>query len=235
MVARPVGARGTVASVFQIGEPDRDDTRRERGRFVGKPRCRSRANLAARPRSPRRGRRAASRGASHVELSGVSCSASASRQRSRSSPGCAADEPTSQLDLEATETFSRRRAASCAVVLSERRVDRALAVADRVVMMEEGRSSSTPCGRGATVALEAAAALRARPAVRPARHAVTGRPLVGLEGVQFSYGSGPEILAGTSVVVRRRDDRPRGLNAKTAGRRFEKRSPQGSGTVRRRQ
>ena len=50
------------------------------------------------------------------------------------------DEPTSQLDADGAEAFlAAVEQAHCAVVLSEQRVDRALAIADRVVMMEEGR------------------------------------------------------------------------------------------------
>ena len=116
------------------------------------------------------------------------------------------DEPTSQLDLDAAEAFlANVERASCAVVLSEQRVDRALAVADRVVMMEEGRvvldapvdearrwlSKRRPRYGGRQLPFD------------PPAHAVTGPPLVSLERVQFSYGSGPEILAGTSLVVRR--------------------------------
>ena len=50
------------------------------------------------------------------------------------------DEPTSQLDASGAEAFlAAVEQARCAVVLSEQRVDRALAIADRVIMMEEGR------------------------------------------------------------------------------------------------
>ena len=66
------------------------------------------------------------------------------------------DEPTSQLDAEGAEAFlAAVEQAHCAVVLSEQRVDRALAIADRVVLMEEGRIVlDAPVRGGAGLALE---------------------------------------------------------------------------------
>ena len=116
------------------------------------------------------------------------------------------DEPTSQLDGQGAETFlAHLEQAGCAVVLSEQRVDRALAIADRVIMMDEGR-----------VVLDAPVAeARAWLSVWRPRYAggVTahdpeprtqaGAPLVRLDAVHFSYGDGPDVLGGRSLVVHR--------------------------------
>jgi len=114
------------------------------------------------------------------------------------------DEPTSQLDAGGTEAFlAAVEQARCAVVLCEQRVDRALAIADRVIMMEEGR-----------VVLDAPVAeARAWLSVRRPRFAggltahdplprtQDGAPLVRLDAVHFSYGDGPDVLGGLSLVV----------------------------------
>jgi len=115
------------------------------------------------------------------------------------------DEPTSQLDAEGAEAFlAAVEHASCAVVLSEQRVDRALAIADRVIMMEEGRIVlDAPVG-------EARAWLAARrpryaggiePHDPPSR-AEAGTPLVRLDAVHYAY-NGPDVLGGLSLSVRR--------------------------------
>ena len=114
------------------------------------------------------------------------------------------DEPTSQLDAGGAEAFlAAVERARCAVVLCEQRVDRVLAIADRVIMMEEGR-----------VVLDAPVAeARAWLSVRrpryaggltghdPAPRVQAGAPLVRLESVHFSYGDGPDVLGGLSLVV----------------------------------
>ena len=115
------------------------------------------------------------------------------------------DEPTSQLDATGSRGFLEAVAdARCAVVLSEQRVDRALDLADRVLMMEEGRlvldapvsearewlSSHRPRYAGG-----------AAPIQPPTRRA--GAPVVQIDDAHFAYGRGPEILGGASLVVRR--------------------------------
>ena len=90
-------------------------------------------------------------------------------------------------------------------MLSEQRVDRALAIADRVIMMEEGR-----------IVLDAPVAeARAWLSTRRPRYggglatddppvtATVGAPVVRLDDVHFAYGSGPEVLGGASLVVQR--------------------------------
>ena len=114
------------------------------------------------------------------------------------------DEPTSQLDAAGSEAFlAAVERAQCAVVLCEQRVDRALAIADRVILMEEGR-----------VVLDAAAAdARDWLAVRrpryaggltahdPAPRTEAGQALVTIDRAYFSYGDGPDVLGGSSLVV----------------------------------
>jgi energy-coupling factor transport system ATP-binding protein len=115
------------------------------------------------------------------------------------------DEPTSQLDAEGADAFlAHVEQARCAVVLSEQRVDRALAIAHRVVMMEEGR-----------IVLDAPASdARAWLTTRRPRYAggltahdpppaQVGAAVVQLDDVHFAYGSGPEVLGGASLVVHR--------------------------------
>ena len=116
------------------------------------------------------------------------------------------DEPTSQLDPAGAEAFlSAVEQARCAVVLSEQRVDRALAIADRVIMMEEGRivldapvsearswlSVWRPRYAGGLTAYDPAPAPR------------SGAPLVRLDAVHFSYGAGPDVLGGRTLTVHR--------------------------------
>jgi energy-coupling factor transporter ATP-binding protein EcfA2 len=115
------------------------------------------------------------------------------------------DEPTSQLDAGGAEAFlAAVGQARCTVVLSEQRVDRALAIADRVIMMEEGRlvldapvdqarawlSTRRPRYAGGLMGHD--------PPPRPR----SGAPLVRLDAVHFSYGDGPDVLGGCSLLVR---------------------------------
>ena len=184
----------------------RDDAGRERGRVRPRePRRLARADLAA-------GRGAlAEVGAAHlaerrtVELSGGElqrvCLASALSLQPQL---LLLDEPTSQLDPAVPRRSWRGRAARCAVVLSEQRVDRALAIADRVIMMEEGRIVLDAPVAAARAWLEVR---RPRYARRPSR----ARPARRVAGVSLSFGSRPSalptatarILGGRSLVVHR--------------------------------
>ena len=140
----PPSSRARVASVFQDPEDQVVMTRVENEVAFGLE------NLGVAPEliwprvaaGARRRRGVAPRGSDARSSSReASCSASASPRRSRSSPRLLLlDEPTSQLDAGGAEAFlAAVDEARCAVVLSEQRVDRALAIADRVIMMEEGR------------------------------------------------------------------------------------------------
>jgi energy-coupling factor transporter ATP-binding protein EcfA2 len=116
------------------------------------------------------------------------------------------DEPTSQLDADGAEAFlTAVEQANCAVVLSEQRVDRALAIADRVIMMEEGRVILD------APVTEARAWLNIRrpryagglQGHDPASRMPAGAPLVRLDAVHFAYGDGPDVLGGRSLLVNR--------------------------------
>jgi len=116
------------------------------------------------------------------------------------------DEPTSQLDAGGAEAFLASVAqARCAVVLCEQRVDRALAIADRVIMMEEGR---VVLDAGVAEARTWLSSCRPRYAggiagYDPAERTQVRAALVRLGDVRFSYGDGPDVLGGQSLVVRR--------------------------------
>jgi len=118
------------------------------------------------------------------------------------------DEPTSQLDPAGAEAFLDAVAElGCAVVLSEHRVERALALADRVLYVEEGRLLLD-------APVEEARAWLARN--RP-RYAGDGAedaswpeaatyeeeaPVVVLDDVSFAY-DGSDVLNHVSLTVRR--------------------------------
>jgi len=205
----PAELAGTVASVFQDPEDQVVMTRVDNEVAFGLE------NLGVEPELiwPRVEAALSDVGASHlstrrtVELSGGElqrvCLASALALKPQL---LLLDEPTSQLDLAGAEAFlAAVEQAQCAVVLSEQRVDRALAIADRVIMMEEGRIIlDLPVSE----ARSWLAARRPRYAGGlsshdPAPTGPHGPPLVRLDAVHFSYGSGPEVLGGLSLRVDR--------------------------------
>jgi energy-coupling factor transport system ATP-binding protein len=117
------------------------------------------------------------------------------------------DEPTSQLDPAGAEAFlDAVEDIGCAAVLSEHRVERALALADRVLYLEEGR-----------VALDAPVdEARAWLADNRPRYVAFGTDalwhgatrrhdaerIVALDGVSFAY-NGVDVLRDVSLDVRR--------------------------------
>ena len=137
----------------------------------------------------------------------MSSSASVSHRRSRCGPQLLLlDEPTSQLDADGAEAFlTAVEQARCAVVLSEQRVDRALAIADRVVMMEEGRivlDAPIAEARAWLAASRPRYAGGIEPHDPPARDAKS-TPLVRLDAVHYAYGAAPDVLGGVSLSVGR--------------------------------
>ena len=117
------------------------------------------------------------------------------------------DEPTSQLDADGAEAFlAAVEQARCAVVLSEQRVDRALAIADRVIMMEEGRIVlDAPVAEARAWLVDLAAALRRR--ARAARSvAARHERRAGSSGsTRFTTptATGPTCSAGSRSIVHR--------------------------------
>jgi len=205
----PAALAGTVASVFQDPEDQVVMTRVENEIAFGLE------NLGVSPQQiwPRVELALTEVGASHlmgrrtVELSGGElqrvCLASALALRPEL---LLLDEPTSQLDAGGAEVFlAAVEQAECAVVLSEQRVDRALAIADRVLLMEEGRIVLD-----APVAQARAWLVAERPRYAggltrsdPVSHSSKAAPAVCLLGVHYAYGDGPEVLGGRSLIVRR--------------------------------
>jgi energy-coupling factor transport system ATP-binding protein len=205
----PAELAGTVASVFQDPEDQVVMTRVENEVAFGLE------NLGIEPELiwPRTHAALAEVGARHlaerrtVELSGGElqrvCLASALALEPQL---LLLDEPTSQLDAEGAATFlAHVEQARCAVVLSEQRVDRALAIADRAIMMEEGRIVlDAPVAEArtwlSTRRPRYAGGLNGHD---PAPRIPAGGPLVRLDAIHFSYGDGPEVLNGRSLVVYR--------------------------------
>jgi energy-coupling factor transport system ATP-binding protein len=114
------------------------------------------------------------------------------------------DEPTSQLDPEAAESFlDLALGREIAVVCCEQRPARPLARVERVIFLEDGR-----------IVLDAPRdeAVEWLAAHRPAwvdvgdgerDPAPTGEPVCRLDGVSFAYGTGPCVLDGASLELRR--------------------------------
>ena len=113
------------------------------------------------------------------------------------------DEPTSQLDPEGAARFLDAVAdASAAVVLSEQRIGRALAVADRVLFLEDGRLLLDAPTQQASEWLEAHRPRYVDPAVDPGA-ARAGAAVVELRGVSYSYRPGLSVVSDVDLELRR--------------------------------
>jgi energy-coupling factor transport system ATP-binding protein len=117
------------------------------------------------------------------------------------------DEPTSQLDPEAAQAFLEAVAAlEAAVVLSEQRVGRALALADRVLFVDGGRLLLDAAHDEALAWLaEHRPAFSGHdqeptPGTRPGKS--PGDPVLRIGEASFSYGAVP-VLDGVELEVRR--------------------------------
>lgn len=116
------------------------------------------------------------------------------------------DEPTSQLDPGAAEAFFEHVAArGGAVVFAEHRLERAFAVADRVVFLEAGRVLFDLPRTDAEARLE-----EGRPGWWPERHAAEpatpsdGRDtVVHMENVAYAYDGAPPAVSEFSLIVGR--------------------------------
>ncbi|MEI7760291.1 MAG: ATP-binding cassette domain-containing protein [Thermoleophilia bacterium] len=205
----PVALAGTVASVFQDPEDQVVMTRVENEIAFGLE------NLGVAPEQiwPRAHAALAEVGAAHLAERRTLALSGGELQRVCLASALALepqllllDEPTSQLDAEGADAFlSRVEQTRCAVVLSEQRVDRALAMADRVIMMGEGRIVLDAPVAEARLWLSARRPLYAGglTGCDPAPPIRSGAPLVCLDDINFSYAGGPAVLRGASLVVHR--------------------------------
>ena len=238
---RPAELAGTVASVFQDPEDQLVMT------VVGNEVAFGLENLGAEPATiwPRVEGALGAVGAAHlrgrrtVELSGGElqrvCLAAALALEPRL---LLLDEPTSQLDPAGAELFlDSVAAAGCAVVLSEQRIERALAAADRVLYLEQGKLLFDG---PVAAAREWLAAHRPRYAGREsftAPDAPPGELLVEIDAARFAYGDGPAVLDAASLSVRRGEivtlEGPNGSGKSTLAKLAAGLLEPGAGTVRR--
>jgi energy-coupling factor transporter ATP-binding protein EcfA2 len=113
------------------------------------------------------------------------------------------DEPTSQLDPEGAEAFLDVVAGlDVTVVLSEQRIGRALALAERIVFVDEGRVLLDAPRDEAHAWL---ARHRSSYVGEPghASPATPGsEPVLGLHGVSFSYSGSPVVVDGIDLALR---------------------------------
>ena len=114
------------------------------------------------------------------------------------------DEPTSQLDPEAAESFVERLGAlGAAVLLSEQRVERALAFADRALFLDEGQVRFDGSRDAAQTWLAEHRPGWVEPLLADAGPASSaGRPVLEIDAVSFSYSRVP-VLEAVDLVVRR--------------------------------
>lgn len=204
--ARPAELAGVVATVFQDPEDQVVMTRVQNEVAFGLE------NLGVPPAEirPRAEQALQAIGAAHLadrrtdELSGGElqrvCLASALAVRPRL---LLLDEPTSQLDPDAADSFLRLVAGlGGTVVLSEQRIERALRLADRVLFVEGGRLLvDAPRAQGlAWLEANRPAYAGRRPA--PSIGAAPSDAVVTIENTWFSYGDIP-VLTGAELAVLR--------------------------------
>ena len=114
------------------------------------------------------------------------------------------DEPTSQLDPDAAERFlGLVGELGGTTVLSEQRTGRALALADRVLFMEDGRILADAVRDDGLAWLAEHRAQYLPPQPGTLNGSSTGEVVTRLDGIRFAYRGGSEFLGGTSLEVRR--------------------------------
>jgi len=150
----------------------------------------------------------------------------------------ALDEPTSQLDPEAAEEFLKyldreRRERGVTVLLAEHRLDRSVQLADRVVVLQEGRivfdgppaeflggqwdgaedlvmTTLTQVFKGPSPPMDVEEARerfahlhsQGRLDLHREERGARGEVLARLDGVRFTYETGPEVLRGVDLELR---------------------------------
>jgi energy-coupling factor transport system ATP-binding protein len=114
------------------------------------------------------------------------------------------DEPTSQLDPEAAESFLRLVGSLAGTtILSEQRTGRALALADRVLFLEGGRILADAVHHDGLAWLAEHRARYLPPAAEPGAGGSGGEAVCRVDRVSFAYRTGMHVLRGASLEVRR--------------------------------
>ncbi|HEX2044606.1 MAG TPA: ABC transporter ATP-binding protein [Gaiellaceae bacterium] len=115
------------------------------------------------------------------------------------------DEPTSQLDPEAADEFlAHVRASGAAVLLAEQRTARALALASRVLFLEDGELLlDAPHGEAVAWLAEHRPAYVPSPPAGNGRRTAPGEVVCRAEDVRFSYRRGAPVLDGVHLELRR--------------------------------
>jgi energy-coupling factor transport system ATP-binding protein len=113
------------------------------------------------------------------------------------------DEPTSQLDeTGADELLALAAERGTTVVLSEQRPERALAVATRVIFLEDGRIvHDAPVDEARDWLRRSRPAWVEAPTCRTA--SAIGDEVCALDRVDYAYAGGPVVVKGVDLVVRR--------------------------------
>ncbi|MCY4088194.1 MAG: ATP-binding cassette domain-containing protein [Actinomycetia bacterium] len=114
------------------------------------------------------------------------------------------DEPTSQLDpAGAEDLLATLPDLGSAAVISEQRVGRALACADRVLYMENGRLLlDAPHAQALTWLASERPPFAGAPAIPGLDAPSAGPPVLTMLDVDFAYHDGPPVLSGVSLQVR---------------------------------
>ncbi|MBD0291004.1 MAG: ATP-binding cassette domain-containing protein [Thermoleophilia bacterium] len=148
------------------------------------------------------------------------------------------DEPTSQLDPAAADlVLAYAERAGAAVVLCEQRSERALAVCERVLFVEQGCLLLDASRERALAWLAERRPRYASAALEPLGEPGQGEDVVRSEDVHFAYRRGVPVLTGAALEVRRGEvvvlEGPNGVGKSTFARLLAGLLEPDAGTVRR--